>query len=119
MFSRTTKFESFGASAAVYASPHPKTLIFRLSRVACVSAMTGVRLTQTRSRMSAFSMAQASTTKGISACGTERRDSARHAIGPVGKVFRTDRAEPPRLGLSRIIPRDFQESSGLLAAERT
>ena len=98
MFSRMSKFLSFGASATVCASPHPNRSISRLSRAASMSPVTGVRLTQTMSRMSALSAAQASTTKGISARGPVPNDTvaARRGIGPAGKQLRTDRAEPLR-----------------------
>src|SRR6478736_1224347 len=91
MFSRMLKLESFGASVTVSESPQPNRLISRLSRAARMLPVTGVRLTQARSRVLALPVA-------------ERRDPARRAIGRVGQDFRTDRAEPLRIDLSRVGP---------------
>ncbi len=69
--------------------------------------------------VSALSAAQASTTKGIRRLrfDAERRFSARRGIGPVGKQFRTDSAEPLRLDRACILPRDLQQRVGLCAAD--
>ena len=75
MLSRMVKLLSFGASATLWCSPQPNRSMSRLSRAASISPVTGVRLTQTNSRMSSFSLAHASTTNGISADGSVPNDT--------------------------------------------
>ena len=72
-----------------------------------MSPVTGVRLTQaSEPRARARRCGPRLDDEGNLGArpGAERRDPARRAIGRVGQDFRTDRAEPLRIDLSRVGP---------------